>query len=302
MKNIEKSGLKKALYISASLTLTASAIPSAAHPGKHTAEPSPPAGYHLVWSDEFETDGLPDPAKWAYDTFRNKAGWWNEEEQYYSDSRAENARIEKGHLIIEARQDGEDLRGYPGYGKQLSGYPDYGGQDYSSARLFTKGKASWTYGYFEIRAKMPCGRGLWPAIWTLPEEPGKWPDSGEIDIMEYVGHLPETFHATIHTGEKNHVMKTEVGEKIKVKTACKAFHTHSLLWTPDAIEVSLNGTPYFRYENEGKGEGSWPFNRAHHLIMNIAVGGTWGGREGIDEDALPAQMEVDYVRVYQAGE
>ena len=281
------------------VALAASNMASAAQPGDEMAEPSPPAGYSLIWSDEFDTDGLPNPAKWAYDTYRNKDGWWNEEEQYYSSGRAENGRIENGHLIIEARKDGEQLRGYPEYAMQLRGYHDYGGQDYSSARLFTKGKASWQYGYFEIRAKVPCGRGLWPAIWSLPEEPGEWPDSGEIDIMEYVGFDSKRFHATIHTGNKNHIMKTEVGEKIKVKTACKAFHTHSLLWTPEAIEVSLNGHPYFRYENDGQGEGSWPFDRPHHLIMNIAVGGTWGGKKGISKKAFPAQMEVDYVRIYQ---
>ena len=274
----------------AAVILTAYPSLSTAHSGHKKTEASPPEGYNLVWSDEFNTDGLPDPTKWNYDTYRNKEGWWNAEEQYYSANRRQNARIKNGHLIIEARKDGETL----------TDYPDYGGQDYSSARLYTKGIASWQYGYYEIRAKMPCGKGLWPAIWTLPEEPGQWPDSGEIDIMEYVGHEPKTFHATIHTEDYNHTIKTEVGEKIKVKTACKAFHTHSLLWTEDAIEVSLNGRPYFRYENEGKGDSTWPFDRPHHLIMNLAIGGNWAGRKGISKKAFPARMEVDYVRVYQA--
>jgi len=117
--------------------------------------------------------------------------------------------------------------------------------------------------------------------------------------MEYVGHEPNTFHATIHTEDFNHVMKTEVGEKLKVKTACKAFHTHSLLWTADTIEISLDGRPYFHYENDEKGAGSWPFDRPHHLIMNLAIGGNWAGREGIDARAFPARMEIDYVRAYQ---
>lgn len=133
----------------------------------------------------------------------------------------------------------------------------------------------------------------------LPEDPGEWPDSGEIDIMEYVGHDPKRFHATVHTGEYNHLLKNQVGEKIKVKAACKAFHTHSLLWTAEAIEVALDGKPYFRYENDGQGDGSWPFDGPHHLIMNIAVGGTWGGKKGISKKAFPAKIEVDYVRVYQ---
>ena len=274
------------------MTLTTLALTACATPSSPISETlSVPQGYSLVWADEFDGAGLPDASKWAYDTYRNKDGWWNEEEQYYAARRAENARVENDRLIIEARKDGA----------QLTGFSDYGGQDYSSARLFTKGKASWQYGYFEMRAKMPCGRGLWPAIWTLPEEPGQWPDSGEIDIMEYVGFQPNTFHATIHTRDYNHVKGTEVGETIDVKTACKAFHTHSLLWTPETLKVALDGRVYFEYENDKTGEGSWPFDKPHHIIMNIAVGGSWGGREGIDKEAFPAMMEVDYVRVYQAG-
>ena len=251
---------------------------------------STPEGYELVWADEFDIQGLPDAAKWDYDTSRNKDGWWNEERQYYAKSRLQNARTENGHLIIEARKDGD----------QLNAFPDYGDQEYSSARLFTKGKASWKYGYFEMRAKLPCGRGLWPAIWTLPEDQGQWPDSGEIDIMEYVGHDPRTFHATVHTRDYNHINKTQIGDTVTVPTACSHFHTHSLLWTPKAITVAVDGRPYFRYENDGKGHGSWPFDQAHHIILNIAVGGTWGGQKGIDAKAFPAQMEVDYVRVYQS--
>lgn len=270
--------------------MLAAISPCAAQKADQSTALSPPEGYKLVWSDEFDTDGLPNPAKWNYDTYRNKEGWWNEEEQYYSSNRPQNARVENGHLIIEARKDGEEI----------AEVPDYGGQDYSSARLFTKGKASWQYGYFEIRAKVPCGRGLWPAIWTLPEQAGEWPDSGEIDIMEYVGFDSKRFHATVHSGAYNNLLKNQVGEKLKVKTACKTFHTHSLLWTPKNIEIALNGKPYFSYKNDGQSEGSWPFDRPHHLIMNIAVGGTWGGKKGISKRAFPAQMQVDYVRVYQA--
>ncbi|MEL7541988.1 MAG: glycoside hydrolase family 16 protein, partial [Pseudomonadota bacterium] len=113
-----------------------------------------PADHTLVWADEFETDGLPDPAKWAYDTHRNADGWFNDELQYYSANRSENARVEDGRLIIEARQEPVPAETFP----------DTGGQSYTSARLLTEGLAAWQYGYFEIRAKLPCGRGLWPAI------------------------------------------------------------------------------------------------------------------------------------------
>lgn len=277
------------ISILASLSLIGCAAPQKTSSNNAEKLLSIPDGYSLVWADEFDSKGLPNAAKWDYDTSRNKDGWWNEERQYYAKGRPENARIEDGRLIIEARKDGD----------QLTSYADYGGQNYSSARLFTKGKASWTYGYFEMRAKLPCGRGLWPAIWTLPEVPGQWPDSGEIDIMEYVGHDPKTFHATVHTRDYNHIKKTQIGDTVTLATACNSFHTHSLLWTADAIIVAVDGQPYFRYDNDGKGHGSWPFDQAHHIIFNIAVGGTWGGQKGINTKAFPAQMEVDYVRVYQ---
>ena len=126
----------------------------------------PPANYRLVWSDEFSTDGLPDPAKWAYDTERNREGWHNNELQYYSGPRKENAKIKKGILHIQARKEA------------LKEAPDWGRQQYTATRLITRGKADWTYGFFEVRAKMPCGKGTWPAIWTLGTK-GQWPDDGE---------------------------------------------------------------------------------------------------------------------------
>lgn len=250
-----------------------------------------PTDYALVWADEFDHSGLPDPARWAYDTQRNAKGWWNEELQYYSAARPENARIENGHLIIEARKEPVPVERFP----------DSGGQDYTSARLFTQGLAAWQYGYVEVRAKLPCGRGLWPAIWTLPEGGSTWPGDGEIDIMEYVGWDPDSFHATVHTRDNNHTLGTQFGATYTAATACGDFHTHSLLWTEDAILVAVNGTPYFSYPKRNKSFGEWPFDRPHHLLLNLAIGG-WGGQQGIDPDAFPARMEVDYVRVYQKSD
>lgn len=247
-----------------------------------------PADYTLVWADEFDQDGLPNEDNWAYDTERNAAGWWNDELQSYSAARAENARVEAGHLIIEAHQEPVPL----------AQFPDTGGQTYTSARLFTKGKAAWQYGFFEVRAKLPCGRGLWPAIWTLPDGEMKWPDDGEIDIMEYVGWDEDQFHATVHTRDNNHMLGTQFGASYRSPTACGGFHTHSLLWTEDEILVAVDGTPYFHYPKDDKGFGEWPFDREHYLLLNLAIGG-WGGQEGIDPGAFPARMEVDYVRVYQ---
>ncbi len=179
------------------------------------------AGWQLVWSDEFNYSGLPDAAKWGYDV--GGSGWGNKELQYYTDRRKENARVENGHLIIEVRRDG------------------FGNNEYTSARLTSKGKGDWTYGRFEVRAKLPSGRGTWPAIWMLPS--GKsygnagWPDNGEIDIMEHVGFDPE-----------------------------------------------------------------WPFDKPFHLILNLAVGGTWGGGKGVDQSIWPQRMEIDYVRVYRSAQ
>jgi beta-glucanase (GH16 family) len=254
-----------------------------------SAQPAtvPPEGYALVWSDEFERPGLPDPKKWDYDTAFNKRGWHNEESQYYSGARRENSRVENGMLIIEARR--EELR--------QAG--DWGGQKYTSARLITKGKESWKYGYFDIRAKLPCGVGTWPAIWTLPDVPNmKWPDDGEIDIMEHVGHDKGVVHQTIHTGAFNHVMKTHKASQMTVPDVCDAFHNYQLDWTPERLVMSIDGKPNFTFARSDK-KSEWPFDLPHYLILNIAIGGAWGGAQGIDDKALPVRMEVDYVRVYQ---
>ena len=182
----------------------------------------------------------------------------------------------------------------------LADAPDYGGQTYSSARLHTKDLFGVRYGRVEARIKAPCGRGLWPAFWMLPEGDHGWPQGGEIDIMEYVGFQPQAFHATVHPGAFNHMDGTEVGEKIQVETACGEWHTHRLDWNSNALTVSLNNTPYFTVENDGKGAASWPFDKPFHLLLNVAIGGTWGGQQGVDDSVFPAVMEGDYVRVWLA--
>ena len=247
-----------------------------------------PEGYALVWSDEFDKPGLPDPAKWANETHANKTGWYNNEQQYYSGPRRENARVEDGHLVIEARKE------------RLTSAADYGGQEYTSARLITQGKADWTYGYFEIRAKLPCGKGIWPAIWTLGSGAGGWPLQGEIDIMEHVGWDPGRVHGNIHTKAYNHTIKTQKGAWTMVPTTCQAFHDYQLLWTADRIVIGVDGKGYMAFDNTSKGnKDEWPFNSPQYLLLNIAVGG-WGGQEGgVDPATFPGKMEVDYVRVWQ---
>ena len=249
-----------------------------------------PEGYALVWSDEFDTPGLPDPAKWQYDTFRNKDGWFNNEKQYYAAEREKNARVVDGRLILEAHS--EDLSSYR--------FADWGGQKYSSARLITRGLGDWTYGLFEIRAKLPCGRGTWPAIWMLPsDESVTWPAGGEIDIMEHVGFEPGVIHHSIHTSAFNFSRGTQKTSSHQVADACDAMHKYQLLWTTDFMVFGVDDQPKLLFRKESDKQARWPFDAPQHLLLNIAVGGNWGGQKGIDPAGFPARMEVDYVRVYQ---
>lgn len=249
-----------------------------------------PKGYQLVWADEFSDDGLPDPARWAYDTARNAEGWYNQERQYYAANRAKNARVAGGQLIIEAHQ--ERLA--------KAEYPDWGGQKYTSARLITQGVASWTYGFVEVRAMLPCGVGTWPAIWMLPNDPAViWPEGGEIDIMEHVGFDPGVVHQSIHTSAFNFSRNTQKTTQFPVKDACTAMHRYQMLWTPDFILTGIDDAPRFMFKKSATDAARWPFDKPLFLLLNIAVGGSWGGQKGISNTAFPAQMAVDYVRVYQ---
>jgi beta-glucanase (GH16 family) len=249
---------------------------------------SRPPSSMLVWSDEFGGSKL-DAKKWAYDTAFNKKGWFNNESQYYSARRSKNLRLENGRLIIEAWH---ERRG-------LQKYADWGGQQYSSARIYSKG-AGWTYGFYEIRAKLPCARGTWPAIWMLPPDMKKWPDDGEIDIMEHVGANPHEIVASLHTGLFNHAIKTQRSAQTKLPTSCTNFHRYQLDWQPDAITIGIDDHAYMRVKNDQPGgKGAWPFDVPFRLILNLAVGGDWAGSKGIDDAAMPQRLEVDYVRVWR---
>ncbi len=239
------------------------------------------------FADEFESNVI-DDSKWRYDTDFNARGWFNNEMQYYADSRWQNSRVENGVLVVEAHH--EDLAI-----QQLS---DWGGQAYSSAKLVTR--QSYGPGFYEIRAKLPCGRGTWPAIWMLPAK-GKWPDMGEIDIMEMVGWDANVVHATLHTGAYNHAKGTQRGARIDIPTSCTKFHNYQLHWTENAITIGIDGKGYMRVANDQPGgDSAWPFTRPYHLILNLAIGGDWAGKEGIDDAALPQQMQIDYVRYWAA--
>jgi beta-glucanase (GH16 family) len=246
--------------------------------------PMAPPSAAPAWADEFD-GGAIDAHIWRFDTARNRQGWYNNEKQYYAAGRAANARIEDGALVIEARRE------------RLSRMRDYGGQDYSSAKLVSR--RAYGYGFYEVRAKLPCARGTWPAIWLLPST-GTWPDQGEIDLMEMVGWQPNIVHATLHTGLFNHGKGTQRGAEIAVPTACGAFHRYQLDWRPDAIIIGVDGRGYMRVANDQPGGlGAWPFVRPYHLILNLAIGGDWGGAKGVDDAALPQRMTVDYVRYWR---
>ena len=245
---------------------------------------SPPPGYALVWSDEFDVPGLPDPSRWAYDTEANATGWYNDELQYYAAARPENARVEGGRLVIAARREA------------LTEEADYGGQAYTSARLITRGLAEWTYGFVEVRARLPCGAGTWPAIWMLGAE-GPWPDAGEIDVMEQVGNDPDTVFGTIHT--RASAGTSGVGASTEVPDACEAFHDYQVEWTPERLVIGVDGAPFHAYARADHPGDGWPFDGPFYLLLNLAVGGEMAG--AVDDAIFPRAFEVDYVRVYQAG-
>jgi beta-glucanase (GH16 family) len=245
-------------------------------------------GWTLVWSDEFDTDGLPDASKWDYDTARNAVGWFNNELQYYARDRLENARVQGGRLIITARKE------------ELRSAPDYGGQRYTSARMLTRGKASWTYGFFEVRAKLPCGQGTWPAIWMLGTG-GRWPDDGEIDIVEQRGQNKTEVLGTVHTRAYNYFngsLGVGRGASTPLPEACKTFHNYQLQWSADRIEIGVNNTVYMVFDNPKNGDTTrWPFDNPQFLILNLAIGGDLGG--AVDPAFTTQQLEVEYVRVYR---
>jgi beta-glucanase (GH16 family) len=234
----------------------------------------------LVWHDEFNYHGLPDPAKWNYDTGGH--GWGNQELQYYTDKKIANARVDNGYLVIEARKESR------------------GKNNYTSARLVTKGKADWRYGRIDVRAKLPKGVGTWPAIWMLGSNtPLVWPDDGEIDIMEHVGFDQGVIHASIHCKKYYHSIGTQKTAVTAIADCSEAFHVYSLDWNAENITMLVDDKPYFTFKNEHSGRNAWPFDKPMHLLLNIAVGGSWGGQKGVDDSIFPIKMEIDYVRVYQ---
>lgn len=238
--------------------------------------------WDLVWNDEFDYEGLPDGSKWTYEVGRIR----NNEEQYYTRAREENARVDGEHLVITSR------------------FEAFENASFTSASVTSRGKAAWTYGRIEVRAQLPGGRGMWPAIWMLGTNISQvgWPRCGEIDIMEYVGFNPNTIYANIHTQAFNHSIGTGKGSSRRVTNPLPAdgFHVYAVEWLEDRLDFYIDDIRYFSYEKEeGYGEAEWPFDNSHYLILNAAVGGSWGGQQGIDLDIFPTEYRIDYVRVYE---
>jgi beta-glucanase (GH16 family) len=256
------------------------------YPGSYSIARSEAVFSNLIWADEFEVKGVPDTLKWSYDFgdgCPDVCGWGNNEQEFYTNEHR-NVRVEDGHLIIEAHKDPK------------------GGKPYTSGRIVSRGKGDWKYGRIVVRAKLPSGRGTWPAIWMLSTgwKYGGWPASGEIDIMEHVGFDPGIVHGTIHTEKYNHNKGTQKEGSIRVPDASEAFHVYAIEWNENQIDFFVDGMKYHGVQkNSGEDYTGWPFDQPFHLIMNVAVGGNWGGQHGIDATIWPQRMEVDYVRVYQ---
>jgi beta-glucanase (GH16 family) len=235
--------------------------------------------FELVWEDNFDVAGLPNSKIWGYEEGFIR----NNETQYYTKERLENCRIENGNLLIEARKD------------------NWNGHDITSASLNTFGKKSILYGRIEVKAKLPTGVGTWPAIWMLGENMEKidWPACGEIDIMENVGFDTDVIHANIHTKAYNHVKKTNKGNKITIEKPFNDFHVYAVEWFEDHMDFFVDDKKYFTFQNEKTGNDVWPFDKPHYLLINLAIGGAWGGQKGVDDSIFPQKYFIDYVKVYK---
>lgn len=239
--------------------------------------------YNLVWEDQFNKNKL-NLDIWQIEKGNgcpDLCGWGNNEIQHYSEN---NLSIENGFLTITALKSADE------------------NNIVTSAKIQTLLDKSIKYGKVEVRAKLPSGKGTWPAIWMLPSDwnYGGWPKSGEIDIMEHVGYAPNKIYGTVHTEAFNHIKGTQVGDSTIVSDAEKNFHVYGIEWTEEKIDFFVDDLVYFSFNNtpEFKSQ-EWPFDKPFYLIINLAIGGNWGGKHGINQNIYPAQFVIDYVKVYQ---
>jgi beta-glucanase (GH16 family) len=231
----------------------------------------------LKFSEGFDYEGLLDESKWDYEVGGN--GWGNGELQYYTGKNPDNAKVENGALIITAQEE------------------KFQNNDYTSSRVRTKD--GFTYGRFEITAKLPSGRGTWPAIWMLPEgnNYGGWPNSGEIDIMEHVGFDMDVVHANLHMSEFNFRKNNNPTGMMTIPNVDTEYHTFTMEWTPYQIDMYIDGYHYLYFKNDGQGPKHWPYDESFYMLINIAIGGAWGAQQGIDP-IFPQQLVIDSIKIY----
>ena len=232
----------------------------------------------LVWSDEFDVDGQPNPNKWTYNIGNGGNGWGNNESQYYT-KRPENVTINNGLLKITAKRE------------------NYNGHSYTSTRMLTRGLFEFTYGRVVARAKLPLGGGTWPAIWMLGANFSTvgWPACGEIDIMEHVGNNQGKIHGSIHNNS-SYGATVNTGTKY-VSDVSSEFHLYSVNWTEEEISFFIDDNLFYTYRPNVQNDATWPFDKDHFIILNLAMGGTFGG--AIDPEFSESSLEIDYIRVYQ---
>lgn len=251
-------------------------------------------GYELVWADEFNIDGMLDEHYWGYDEGYCR----NNELQDYKKADSKYSRVENGLLVIEAHK---DL--HMGINKWTGEPYKF---EYSSAEVRTLKTVPIKYGRVDVSARIPIGRGIWPAIWmmSLDNKYGGWPHSGEIDIMEYVwgDSIHNQIFSTIHTTDTD-INKNRIDSGIALsETLDSEFHLYSLIWDEDLIEILFDNKVIFTYSRDKDSSCErWPFDQPLYLMLNIAVGGGWGGIWGIDDTIFPARMEIDYVRYYKSS-
>lgn len=242
-----------------------------------------PAGYRLVWHDEFN-EGATLGSDWTHEV--QGPGWVNNELQTYVNGSADNKRVTE---LVDGKLNINCFKGSDG--KIYSG------------RVYAKVNEGWLHGYFEARIQLPKGKGTWPAFWMMPVNnnfsTNPWPGCGEIDIMEEVGADANIVSSSIHTQAYNHTINTQKTASRNIGTAESEFHVYACEWTPDYLKFFVDGTELMTFPNEGTGKSVWPFTYSFYPILNLAWGGAWGGYKGVDEEALPVTMKVDYVRVFQ---
>lgn len=250
--------------------------------GAEYAEPEipTPAGYELVWQDEFNEGTVPDSKKWTHEV--KNSGWVNHELQNYV-----SGKSPKGQRVTEIVDGSLHINCFKEDGKVYSG------------RIYGNVSKGWKYAYVEASINLPSGKGTWPAFWMMPVHFTSWPHDGEIDIMEEVGYHKDYVSSSLHADGHVHSNNTQVTKEVYCKGAEGEYHTYGMEWTPDYFQFYVDGKKTLYYKNPGTGVRDWPYDAPFYVILNLAWGGDWGGSQGVDESKLPVTMKVDYVRVFQ---